>query len=199
MKLTTPTDFDILETMRDRKRQTPANLADQLSLSNTYASNRVQHLLDHQLIKRVNPNIRRGGMYVIADKGIIAVEHRAEYDQELRREFGECVERILDIQDALTEFDPDAICPNSTEMDVLESVESGPFTYPEDPRSEGGAIPLLKAYYRLSVFRLVSRDEFTFEITDRGQVALDFWNGETSEWSQENCVQLTERVKANET
>lgn len=192
MKLTTPTDFKILEEMADGKRQTPGNLADLIDIDNTYASGRVQHLLDHDLVERVNPNLRHGGMYVITNRGRVAVEHWREYDKELRRAFGDCVDRVVTINEAFQEFHPDAVAPVEAEMDYLDELKSDPLTYPDD--FESSNFTIMQNLYRLHFFRLASRNELTFSINDRGERALELWGENTAEWDREKSIELNREL-----
>lgn len=94
VKLVVPTDFEILEAMSDGKRQTAPNLAAILERESTYMNNRLAELAGHGLVEKVGPS-ERSGMYVITERGRVALEHRDEYSHDSAREFGELVDSAL--------------------------------------------------------------------------------------------------------
>lgn len=92
VKLVQPTDFEILDAMADGKRQTAPNLAELLDKESRYMNNRLAELAGHGLVEKVGPS-ERSGMYVITERGRVALEHRDEYDHDTARKFGELVDR----------------------------------------------------------------------------------------------------------
>lgn len=92
MKLVIPTDFQILEVMADGKRQTATNLGELLDKDSRYMNNRLAELAGHGLVEKVGPS-ERSGMYVITERGQVALEHRDEYSHDSAPEFGELVDR----------------------------------------------------------------------------------------------------------
>lgn len=88
MRLTRPTDFEILEQMSDGKRQTAANLAALLDKDRNYMNTRLPELESRGLLHRVGPS-ERSGMYVITEKGVRAAANRDRYEHDSHREFEE--------------------------------------------------------------------------------------------------------------
>ncbi|MFB6305003.1 MAG: winged helix-turn-helix transcriptional regulator [Haloferacaceae archaeon] len=81
MKLSRPTDFDILEALSDGKRNTAANLAHEIDKNRSYINTRLPVLDDYGLITRVGP-APNSGLYEIAERGLAALEHRDAYGDE---------------------------------------------------------------------------------------------------------------------
>lgn len=81
MKLTAPTDFDILEALSDGKRNNAVNLAHKLDRNRAYINTRLPILADYELVERVGP-APNSGLYVITDKGQAVLENRAKYREE---------------------------------------------------------------------------------------------------------------------
>lgn len=81
MRLTVPTDFEILQTLADGKRNTAANLAHELDRDRSYINTRLPILADYGLLERVGsaPN---SGLYVITERGQIAAANQAAYEDE---------------------------------------------------------------------------------------------------------------------
>lgn len=92
VKLVQPTDFEILDAMADSKRQTATNIGAILGKDSRYMNNRLAELAGHGLVEKVGPS-DRSGMYIITERGRVALEHRDEYDHDTAREFGELVDR----------------------------------------------------------------------------------------------------------
>lgn len=78
MRLTQPTDFDILDAFADGRRNNAANLAHELDRDRSYINTRLPVLADYGLLERVGP-APKSGLYAITDKGRAAAEHREEY------------------------------------------------------------------------------------------------------------------------
>ena len=55
MRLTQPTDFEILEALDRHGRNVATNLALHLDRDRAYLNTRMPHLLDHGLIEKVGP------------------------------------------------------------------------------------------------------------------------------------------------
>ncbi|WP_135807156.1 MarR family winged helix-turn-helix transcriptional regulator [Halorussus marinus] len=81
MKLTTPTDFDILAALADGKRDNAVNLAHELDKNRAYVNTRLPVLADYGLVERVGP-APNSGLYVITEKGRAVAENRSKYHAE---------------------------------------------------------------------------------------------------------------------
>jgi hypothetical protein len=79
MKLTRPTDFEILENLNDGKRDIAANLACRLEKDRAYLNTRLPVLCDYELLDRVGP-AENSGLYQITQRGRLVVEYRDQYD-----------------------------------------------------------------------------------------------------------------------
>ena len=79
MRLTVPTDFDILQTLADGKRNNAINIAAELDRNRSYINTRLPILTDFGLVERVGP-APNSGLYVITPKGKIVANHREEYE-----------------------------------------------------------------------------------------------------------------------
>lgn len=86
MRLTEPTDFDILEVLNRGKRETPANVAALVGKGRGYVRKRVLHLVEHGLAAQVGP-AKRSGMYVITARGQAALAIREEYNHYKHERF----------------------------------------------------------------------------------------------------------------
>lgn len=91
MKLAEPTDFDILETLDERGRNTAQNVAMVLEKNRGYVNTRLPHLADLGLVERIGP-AKNSGLYEITRKGSLVLEHREKYG-ESKEKFQELVER----------------------------------------------------------------------------------------------------------
>ena len=78
MRLTEPTDFDILDAFADGRRNNAANLAYELDRDRSYINTRLPVLADYGLLERVGP-APKSGLYAITDKGRAVVTHRESY------------------------------------------------------------------------------------------------------------------------
>ena len=80
MRLTQPTDFEILEALDRHGRNVATNLALHLDRDRAYLNTRMPHLLDHGLIEKVGP-AESSGLYELTDRGRVALNHRDEYEE----------------------------------------------------------------------------------------------------------------------
>jgi hypothetical protein len=81
MRLTVPTDFDILEAFADGHRNNAANLAHEIDRDRSYINTRLPVLEDYGLLERVGP-APKSGLYAITTKGLAAVDHRDDYKSD---------------------------------------------------------------------------------------------------------------------
>lgn len=94
MKLTAPTDFDLLEALSDGKRNNAVNLAHKLDKNRAYINTRLPILADYGLVERVGP-APKSGLYVITEKGKVVAENRSKY-REAGVDFDAEIERLLE-------------------------------------------------------------------------------------------------------
>ncbi len=78
MRLVDPTDFRILETFSDGKRNNAVNVAKIIEADRPYVNSRLTTLADYGLLKRVGP-AEHSGIYEITEKGQFVLEHQDEY------------------------------------------------------------------------------------------------------------------------
>ncbi|MFB6266309.1 MAG: ArsR family transcriptional regulator [Halodesulfurarchaeum sp.] len=97
MKLAVPTDFEILEALSDRKRNTAANLSYILDKDRSYINTRLPVLADYGLVERIGP-APNSGLYEITEKGLVVVESREKYRSE-DVDFDSYVEKQLTADD----------------------------------------------------------------------------------------------------
>lgn len=81
MKLAVPTDFEILEALANRKRNTAANLSYILDKDRSYINTRLPVLADYSLVERIGP-APNSGLYEITDKGLVVVDLQSEYKDD---------------------------------------------------------------------------------------------------------------------
>lgn len=81
MRLTLPTDVEILEALSDGRRNTAANLAHILDKDRAYINTRLPVLADYGLIERIGP-APKSGLYEITEKGRVVLEHQDHYREE---------------------------------------------------------------------------------------------------------------------
>ncbi|MFC6613996.1 ArsR family transcriptional regulator [Halopenitus salinus] len=93
MRITVPTDFDILEALSDGRRNNAANLAYVLDRNRSYINTRLPVLADYGLLKRIGP-APNSGLYVITEKGRVVAENREAYECD-ETDFDELIEREL--------------------------------------------------------------------------------------------------------
>jgi predicted transcriptional regulator len=93
MRITVPTDFDILEALSDGRRNNAANLAYVLDRDRSYINTRLPVLTDYGLLDRIGP-APNSGLYEITEKGIVVAENREAYGRE-DVDFDTLIEREL--------------------------------------------------------------------------------------------------------
>lgn len=81
MRLTVPTDFEILGTLSDERRNNAINIAAELDRNRSYINTRLPVLADFGLIERVGP-ASNSGLYVITEKGQIVAKHQEAYEDD---------------------------------------------------------------------------------------------------------------------
>jgi len=81
MRLTVPTDFEILQILSNGRRNNAINIAAHLDKNRSYINTRLPVLTDYGLLNRVGPAVN-SGLYEITEKGRIAARHRAEYEDD---------------------------------------------------------------------------------------------------------------------
>lgn len=77
-RLVNPTDFQILESLADGRRNTAANLAAAIDKDRNYLNTRLPVLADEGLIERVGP-AEHSGLYQITPRGVAAAQNQAVY------------------------------------------------------------------------------------------------------------------------
>lgn len=82
MRLTTPTDFEILSVLSNGKRNNAVNIAAEINKQRNYVNTRLPELADYGLIRKVGP-ATNSGLYVITDRGTAAVALRDAYDHSI--------------------------------------------------------------------------------------------------------------------
>lgn len=75
MRLSEPTDFQILDALNNGKRNTAANLSHILDKDRSYINARLPILADYDLLDRVGP-APKSGVYEITDRGRAVLEIR---------------------------------------------------------------------------------------------------------------------------
>ena len=81
MRLTVPTDFEILGTLSDERRNNAINIAAELDRNRSYINTRLPVLADFGLVERVGP-APNSGLYVITEKGQIVAKHQEVYEDD---------------------------------------------------------------------------------------------------------------------
>lgn len=81
MRLTVPTDFEILQILSNGRRNNAINIAAHLDKNRSYVNTRLPVLADYGLLDRVGP-APNSGLYEITEQGRIAAQHRAEYEDD---------------------------------------------------------------------------------------------------------------------
>lgn len=79
MRLSTPTDFEILEILTEG-RNVPSNIAARLDKSGGYISGQLPKLADQGLVVKIGL-AERSGLYELTPKGEVALEHRDQYGE----------------------------------------------------------------------------------------------------------------------
>jgi len=94
MRLTSPTDFDILDALSDGRRNNAVNIAHELDRNRSYINTRLPVLADYGLVERVGP-APNSGLYAITERGQAVLEHRETYDDP-DVDFDELVESAVE-------------------------------------------------------------------------------------------------------
>ncbi|OYR53285.1 phage repressor protein [Halorubrum sp. E3] len=81
MRLTVPTDFEILQILSNGRRNNAINIAAHLDKNRSYINTRLPVLADYDLLDRVGP-APNSGLYEITERGRIAASHREEYEDD---------------------------------------------------------------------------------------------------------------------
>lgn len=81
MRLTVPTDFEVLEALSDGRRNNAVNLAEILDRNRSYINTRLPVLADYGLVERVGP-AAKSGLYVITERGQVAARNREAYEDD---------------------------------------------------------------------------------------------------------------------
>lgn len=81
MKLTYPTDFDILEALSDGKRNNAVNIAHEIDKNRSYINTRLPLLADYELVESVGP-APNSGLYEITDRGRAVLELEDAYQRD---------------------------------------------------------------------------------------------------------------------
>jgi predicted transcriptional regulator len=80
MKLTQPTDFELLTALDEYGRNVAANLSIHLDRDRAYLNTRLPQLADYGLVRRVGPS-ENAGLYEITDRGRAALQYQSQYDE----------------------------------------------------------------------------------------------------------------------
>jgi len=80
MRLTRPTDFDILIALDKHGRNIAANLALHIDRDRAYLNTRLPHLSDHGLVRKVGP-ATNSGLYELTERGRAAIAYRDSYEE----------------------------------------------------------------------------------------------------------------------
>jgi len=86
VRLTQPTDFEILEALNEYGRNVAANLALHLDRDRAYLNSRIPHLLDHSLVEKIGPS-DSSRPYELTDRGRTAINYRDAYGDVGPNEF----------------------------------------------------------------------------------------------------------------
>jgi len=90
MRLTDPTDFEVLEALEDG-RNVASNIAIEIERDRAYINTRLPHLADHGLVDRIGP-AEKSGLYELTPRGEAVISHRPEYAELDSQAF----ERLID-------------------------------------------------------------------------------------------------------
>ncbi len=90
VRLVQPTDFLILEALDEHGRNVAPNLEHHTEKSRKNINNRLPVLEDYGLVEKVGP-AENSGLYEITERGLLALEHRDEYDEV--DDFGEYLDK----------------------------------------------------------------------------------------------------------
>jgi predicted transcriptional regulator len=81
MKLAVPTDFEVLKTLSDGRRNNAVNISHIIDKNRAYINTRLPILADYGLVERVGP-APNSGLYEITEKGQVVLEHRDAYERD---------------------------------------------------------------------------------------------------------------------
>ena len=93
MKLVDPTDFELLEALRDG-RNIAANIALEIDQDRAYLNTRLPELEAYGLVKKIGP-APNSGLYELNRRGQAALTHREEYQELDTQQFHQLVEKEL--------------------------------------------------------------------------------------------------------
>lgn len=79
MKLTAPTDFEILDTLEERGRNTGKNISLILEKDRSYINTELAQLASNGLVRRIGP-AENSGLYEISERGEIVLDHWREHE-----------------------------------------------------------------------------------------------------------------------
>ena len=91
-RLTQPTDFLILGSLSDGRRNTAVNIAEKIDKDRAYVNTRLPLLVDYGLIKKIGP-VKSSGLYQITTRGVAASQNQSLYSQD-REEFETVVDEL---------------------------------------------------------------------------------------------------------
>lgn len=80
MKLTEPTDFDILEALDQYGRNVAANIAIRIDRDRAYINTRMPLLDDYGLVESIGP-APNAGLYQLTDRGQAVLNNREQYSE----------------------------------------------------------------------------------------------------------------------
>jgi DNA-binding MarR family transcriptional regulator len=94
MRLSSPTDFLILEALSDGERDTAANLAEQINRDRSYINAELPKLADQGLLTKIGP-LQASGLYQITPLGVAAIQKHSLYIED-EREFETAIHELKD-------------------------------------------------------------------------------------------------------
>ncbi|WP_331232735.1 hypothetical protein [Natronorarus salvus] len=87
-------DFDILEELSDGRRNVGANIAGLTDWERSYVNQRLPHLADYRLVRRIGPS-EKSGLYEITPRGLAVLELKDVHDHR-SPEFEDVVDERAD-------------------------------------------------------------------------------------------------------
>jgi len=93
MKLVQPTDFEILETLADGKRNNAINIAEMLDRERSYINTRLPELEEYDLVENVGP-ASNSALYAITERGQVALNNREAYENS-HTDFEELIDQKI--------------------------------------------------------------------------------------------------------
>jgi len=94
IRLTTPTDFHILNALSDGERDTAANIASQIDKKRGYLNTRLPALADCGLLQKIGP-LSNSGLYQITPLGVAAIQRQSLYETD-REQFEAAIRELED-------------------------------------------------------------------------------------------------------